>query len=452
MNPQPTNPVAAGNVLPVDFTKPRRQSYQPLFESGPSGENGRRVPGVWVDPRTGNFYWRPFHQGRQTWAKLDAKTPRRAELEVAKLKVDLALSKKGLAANPLVRTKSLAELCDFYLKLGCPKRSGARRAGVQLKKEETRVAWLKKWPGARHSASRVTPETCVDYHTWRKNHIDRGTGPGAGDRVIDLELVTLSNIFRCAVQHARQTGIVTNPIRDERRKFRLQEDVAHCRDFQPQSGDELHALARYLFQSPKSEVLGWLCLFQSMIGQRVSEMLRLRIDAKTREHAGFVENRKLWLYRSKTHKGTFPYADIHSALDACMQAHRRWLADRYPKARWFFPSPDDPTQPVGAEALSHALARVAGAVGQGHRTSHGLRSFFVNVLRSMGKSDAEIALRIGQKSGGQLIVTVYGEILPIKLGWLPKEKGAEPAWQPWLSQEESTAIAASHVEQLQLQL
>ena len=51
---------------------------------------------------------------------------------------------------------------------------------------------------------------------------------------------------------------------------------------------------------------------------------------------------------------------------------------------------------------------------------HGLRSYFVNVLRSQGVSDSEIALRIGHKSGGRLFVDVYGEILPHRLPFLPQ--------------------------------
>jgi hypothetical protein len=53
----------------------------------------------------------------------------------------------------------------------------------------------------------------------------------------------------------------------------------------------------------------------------------------------------------------------------------------------------------------------------------------VNVQRSKGKPDSEIALRIGHRTGGKLIVQVYGEILPYKLTWSPED--VEPAWSIW---------------------
>jgi hypothetical protein len=62
----------------------------------------------------------------------------------------------------------------------------------------------------------------------------------------------------------------------------------------------------------------------------------------------------------------------------------------------------------------------------------------VNVLRSQGKTDGEIALRIGQRTGGKLIVDVYGEILPYKIAWRPET--GQPAWTHW------TAPAATQLE------
>jgi hypothetical protein len=49
-------------------------------------------------------------------------------------------------------------------------------------------------------------------------------------------------------------------------------------------------------------------------------------------------------------------------------------------------------------------------LGLPHGHAHGtLRAPSANILRGRGLSDAEIALRIGHKTGGQLIVDVYGE-------------------------------------------
>ncbi|MDB6131054.1 MAG: intC [Verrucomicrobiales bacterium] len=413
------------NEIQVDFSKPLRKSYKAIGE------------GVYVDPRTGNFYWRPYMDGRQSFSKLQATAPRFAKIEAGKLRAELALSKRGLAENPFAVRKTVSDLCQYYLDAGCPKKSRhAKREGKGLAEEIKHVEKLMEWPGSKRLAHDITLEHCDKYHAWRLPSIT-GRDPKdpngrTGDRQVDKELVTLSNIYRFAMRNSSMTGIKVNPIAIERTPYRDKSKVKHCRDFSPANGNELHSLARALFAHHKSEVLGWQLLLEAMVGQRTHEILTMRWDAPGEMHPGFIKGKHLFLFRSKTSKGTYPYIEIHSALKQCLEAFKNWRVLRYPTrpSPWFFPSPDDPKKPVDNGSITHALKRITVAMGLPHRTSHGLRAYFVNVLRSQGKSDPDIALRIGQKSGGRLISEVYGEILPYKINWMPED--GEPAWHKWI--------------------
>jgi hypothetical protein len=382
--------------------------------------------GLYVDGK-GGFWERPWIDRRRTRRKLNATTQTAARKEIAAKRADQARAQLGLARDPYKVTDALplSELCDFYTKSGCPKRKSGKRTTQTLREEITRVDTLKQFWGKR-TVDTISPETFRQYHAWRIQRIKHGRG---GDRQVDKELVTLSNVIHWALQNPNRTGVKTNPCSD-RPTFRIDAEIKHCRDHQPANAEELHALARYLFTSQRSEVLGWLALFQAMIGQRVSELVRLRLDAREENEPGRIHRNCLFLFRSSSSKGTYPYAKIGHELQECLRVFQIWHAQRYPGSPWYFPSPEDPRHHVTPEALTHALRRISAAMGIGHKTSHGLRSYFVNVLRSKGIPDGEIALRIGQRTGGRLIVDVYGEILPYKITWLPDED--TPAWSQFL--------------------
>lgn len=423
-----SNPIDnAAEILQPDFKQ--RLPYQSV---------GRRI---YIDPRTGNprkgpFYERALIDRRRTFRKLASRSLRAAEDEAAENRMNYKLSQKPrpLAENPYQRhlPSTLNELFEYYIKLNCPKRaSKIPRADRSLKEEKTIVATLKEFWGA-HTIDEFHVRNLDAYIEWRKRRITK-TGC-TGERMIERERFVLSSVFRVA---AAQGLIKTNPFLLTRPEP-IQDPafVRHCRECQPASGDELHALARHLFLSgARSEVLGWQLLLEAMIGSRSHEIVRLRIDARSERDPGFIcpETNTLQLWHSTSHKGTFEYADIHPALADCLKVHKLWLQRRYPNSPWYLPSPEDPQKPVSTKALTRALrSRVVPAMKEmppgSRRTSHGLRSFYVNVRRSMGMPDAEIALRIGHKTGGKLIVKVYGEIKRGKLSWMPKP-GEDPAWE-----------------------
>lgn len=418
----------------IDFAKAARNAAR-RFESLGHG----------LYRRKGKFYERPRIHGKQTWRVLQSVTERRARIEMGKNKSDHALATIGRAIDPYSKNHAatVASICDFYIKHNCPRRNGEPRDGKKLEYENWIVENLKSFFNQK-LANTVTHEDLADYHKWRTARTKRG----AGHRQVDIELVTLSNIYRFAVRNARKTGVTTNPIGSDREKYSKPNTVRHCRQCQPENGDELHALANYLFNDPHSEVLGWQLLFEAMIGHRTKEILQLRTDAKKAYEPGFLQKHKcappsiprqvelgktslLYLYNSDSAKGTYPFVMIHRALNECLKAHANWKVRRFSESPWFFPSRKNQKNHVDKHSLTRALARITPAMGLPHRTSHGMRSYFVNVLRSNGVPDFEIALMVGQKTGGREIVDVYGKIPAGKLTWVPV-KNHPPAWNKWL--------------------
>lgn len=383
-------------------------------------------------------YWeRPMIEGRRTIRKLKARTAKAARLRLGNMRDRQAKAEIGHALDPYKqnRTETLRDLADFYLAAECPKRDLTARAGVQLTEEKHRVEKLVEYFG-RQPWTALSLEDCRLYHHFRLKNIKR---KDSGHRTVDLELQCLSSIFRWAQRNQKRTGVTSNPFLHERPRFQSAHQVRHCRDLMPASGDELHLIALTLFQCEQSQVLGWQALLEAFIGQRTHEILKLRWDAKNEKEPGYIRDNHLFLFRSKTSKGTFPYIEIHPALGQALTALKRWHDLEYRNSPWFFPSPTQRgTNHVDTKSLTKALKRVCRILKLPHRTSHGLRSFFVNVLRSDRDkenrprlTDAEIALRIGQKTG-KLIVDTYGEILPYKLSWLPEKH--PPAWIAFLDQ------------------
>jgi integrase len=337
--------------------------------------------GVYRGPG-GALYERPWIEGRRTWRKLSALTIRAAKLELAKKRSDHGLSVIGLAKSPYgpISDHTVAALLSFYVEKGCPRVNHRPRQGKQLEEEIFRVGKLKEFFGPRLAVS-ITANDCEKYHQWRKTRIRRGTG----DRTVDLELTALSAAFRCAIRHRPETGISSNPIRENRVRFTNSETVRHARDVQPRDADELHRIARYFFDVRESEVLGWLMLFQAFTGRRINELVGLRADAKDEDQPGFWDATSLYFKRRISHKGTAGFIKIDDPLRSLMGAHRCWLRSRYPKVNWYFPGPDGLLH-VDKCSLTRGLARATALLELPHRTSHGLRSYHVNVLRSDGQT------------------------------------------------------------------
>ncbi len=382
-----------------------------------------KSPGIYECLRSGAYYERPFVFGKRTWRKLDGASTLREAREVFNARrSDAARSVLGLAANPYHSDDgTVGELIAAYIEKGCPDRSGRPRPNVF--RELNSLKFLREyWENVKVSDIKAQ-RMWTNYAAWR---LSRKRNPGSsGHRAVDLDLSLIRAVFRFGIVH----GIVgSNPFTDVIRQAK-RAPVQHCRDFAPAGPDELHALAAAALSNRKSAVLGWQILLQAMTGCRTSEAVRLRWDAAPNQ-AGFVSGDWLWLQRSKG--GVNPFAMIHPALRNLLTAMKAWRDKKYPTSPWFFPSPVDPSVPIGTSSLSHWMVLKGSAVVGCKRTAHGLRAYYVTVRRSQGISDAQIAAEIGDATGAAIIASTYGAIPPnwqgssTPLSWTA---GGRQAWE-----------------------
>ena len=376
---------------------------------------------IYRDTRTGFLYERPVISGKRTWRKLDSQLVKHAKTELAAKRSDQARARQGLARCPYGPEQfTVGQLIAKYRDAKCPNRNLEPRVEPYLKAETDRLdKLLPYWKDIQ--ADTIKVKHCGEYFSYRKRQMREGVH---GGRAIDLELTTLNNCLRWSLITGR---LEVNRLDIGRPKYRGK-TIRHCREFMPLDGNELHALARFLFENPRSEALGWQLLLTAMTGCRTSEVLRLRRDAKTRQQAGFIEGDWLWLQRAKG--GVNPFAAIHPALRECLNALDLWHARRKRRSPFFVPG-RLLDAPMEKGSLSHALDRAGPVIAKAERTPHGLRAFYVTVRRSQGISDGAIAAEIGDKSGPSIIESTYGSIPPNWTGgeglaFMPTE--GKPAW------------------------
>lgn len=377
--------------------------------------------GIYVDSRTGSFVERPWINGKRTWRKLKSKTLKDAQRELAARRTDQTRASYGHAKDPYAPpSKTIADLCAEYIAAGCPDRQQSPKAGRALIEELYRLKTLLPFWSSR-LAEAIGAVDCTLYFSWRKKRLKRKKVTGS--RTVDMELGTLNNALQWAASVGR---IRSNPLAVGRPRFRSGKMVKHCRDAMPLSGDELHALAEHLFSDRRSETLGWQLLIEAMTGCRTCEALQLRWDAKNIGEPGYIDGNTVWLARAKG--GVKPFIQVHPALAGAIHALKQWHLWRFPKSKWWFPSGRRGKDlPVVKNSLTRALKRITKA----HRTSHGLRAYYVTVRRSQDASDAQAADEIGNKSGAAIIVSTYGAVPPNwrgseALSWMPTK--GEPAW------------------------
>jgi integrase len=269
------------------------------------------------------------------------------------------------------------------------------------------------------------------YFLWRT----KNAAAGANLRATDIDLSSLSSLFGWGVQLGH---IPSNPIY-QRKRFSTCDDVKNCSLYQPRSDEELHDHARLMMDGERSsQSLGFQMLFEAYTGCRTSEVLAMRLDAKEGQ-SGYIEWAAGTIRINRAKRGVLPNILIEqfagsTALLDLIHAHKKWHKKAWGDSPWFFPGVGG-SQPVGATSLGKKLNKTAKALGVGKRTSHGMRAFFVRTMRAQAFPDEEIALRLGQNSGADLITRVYGEREVGWIGckaqdWLP-ENPAEVAYKKW---------------------
>jgi integrase len=117
------------------------------------------------------------------------------------------------------------------------------------------------------------------------------------------------------------------------------------------------------------------------------------------------QERLLHVKREK--RGIVPWVPMLSEMEALLRDMRKRVTSYL-----LFPSPFEPEKARDASAIRHRLTAACEALGIGHVTPHGLRSYFVTRARESGLSDAEIAMLIGDKTGPAIIAQTYGDVRP----------------------------------------
>lgn len=376
---------------------------------------------VYEDER-GRFWARPLVNYRRTWRKLKA----------VRLKEAI---KECLSAEWLGKNGNFEMLADEYIKAGCPNRRLESRPKEFTGPEAQKIVMLKKYFGHMDPASIKIP-LCLAYKAWRVSKIKKAA---TGERTVDMDLVTLSNVLSYGVSIGR---LDLNFIRSGRPRFRHEKQIKHSRERAPQSGDELHHMAGYFFERWDREVFAWLTFFSSMTGCRMSELLRMRVDAKNEDQPGFISGNYLFLARSKS--GVNPYALITPEMADMLKEFFKWHKDRYPESPWFFPGRQK-GQRTGKDSFRHSMTDACTALGLPRYSPHGMRSFYVTKRRSDGASDPQIAAEIGDKTV-DIIPRTYGDRPKVwtggvKLSWLPSK--GKPSWLKWKESRKSPSAKHS---------
>ena len=363
---------------------------------------------------TGRFWARFPVNGRYTTKLLKAVTKRDAIKEAQDATAD--------------RGDDFAALAELYVQSGCltRKQKFKRPGDAFIADETTRAAKLAEYFG-KLPVSEVNDLLQIPkYAKWRL----RQFSDGRGTRAVDKEVQTLSNVINYAVFGTKQERI--NFIMSNRPRYHVVKSPSRAR--MPESADVIHQLADYFLTASqsdgralRSEVFGWMLLFQMFMGTRTSELLPMRLNAKPDEAGARVNG---WMHLGRRSKsGINPYAQIYPEFAALLECFDRWHADRFPKSPEYFPGVDGP---LDETSYSKAVARAARKLGLPHITPHGFRSYCATKHLRDGKTHAEVAGIIGDKTAA-LIGSTYADAPGgAKLFWLPKQ--GLPAWSLWQDQ------------------
>lgn len=399
----------------------------------------RAADGIWKN-KSGTYYERPKIDGSWTYRSLKTKRLADAKAEFhrrrsgggngqspiptpAPVSVPVAVAPVAPATQPSQVILAVGDVIRRYQVDNYPDRFKQQRPEPTRKAEEAFCETLLRfWENI--PSNQVSIAACDRYHTWRKNNITRGVG----NRTVDLELNALNNAFlwgcRCEL-------VPFNPLSVNRPRYTSDRNVQHCRKFMPKDANDLHRVARMLFERPHAEALGWQMLVEAGTGLRTSEALALRTDAQPYTPGWITpDGKSLYVWRSKNQDGVSPFVAIHDGLKQILDALFEWKRIKHPNSPWFFPSARRLGAVVDKCALTHILARFRITIGY-KITSHGLRAYYVTVRRSHGILDSQIAWEIGHTSGGATLAEVYGGTPPHwlagdgpKMSWLPTGKMA----------------------------
>lgn len=379
----------------------------------------RIAPRTYTDKK-GRFWARFPVNGRYTWKLLKEITKREAI--------------SAAQAATATRADGFSALAQLYLDAGCPTRKQKfKQPSKSFVTAETRqtaklVEYFRDMEIAKVNDLLQIPQ----YAKWRLRQFKQQ----GGSRAVDKEIQTLSNVINYAVFGTKQERV--NFIMSNRPRYHVV--ASRARDRMPANASEIHRIADYFLgsgtdgRSLRSEVFAWMTLFQMFTGCRTSELLRLRLDVGPNE-AGHIANNYLHLGR-RSKSGVNPYCPIGAEFASMIQCFQRWHAARFPRFKPYFCGPFG--TPVDSTSHVHALTRACRKLDLPHYTPHGLRAYAATKWLREGRTHAEVAAMLGDKTAA-LIGSTYadapGESAP--LSYTPAQ--GLPAWLTW--QPEAQKIA-----------
>lgn len=386
-------------------------------------------------PDDGSWQWKKIGGGHEAKGDLIG----RAKAFLKLLDENRSGVDRFLSAVADRQSLTTSRIVAAYQEAGCPNRGGHARTPAALAEQTKHLEGALEFFGPK-SPHAIDSAACLEFAAWKRKRLtSKADGsPHAGARTCELDLSALANAFAWAVMTRR---LDRNPLQS-RPALRDSEAITHHHLYQPESDEELHALAAWCFRHPDpgTRVAGAQILFAAMTGLRAGELANLEWPRAGRAHNApgmrqvckpdGVDVEYMHVRREK--RGINPVIRIHPALRELLAAWQAHCATTHRGCPWMFPSATggpaltDFTRTLNAAAS--ALGSPRNRFGETRRTAHALRGYYVSVRRDAGIMDSMIAAELGQGGGDRLIRSVYGApdaFASGRLDWMPEGK---PAW------------------------
>lgn len=346
--------------------------------------------------------------GKPTWRSTGTDNPGEARKWLAKWKSEAWMELNGIEAKGIVlhrKRVTVGELIDAYVEAGYPTRKMRAKRPATLRCEQACLRPVRAFFGQSQAAA-LTVSDCDRYRDWRisggflvtvapedAEKRKRSSRMKQGTRSVDLELTVLTNVLNLAT---RRQVLRSNPLQGKAR-YSTAEQVRHCREVAPTPAG-LKLIENWL-RGREDHAVADIVFFLAFTGLRIGEALPLDWEAVN------WGERLLHIVREK--RGITPWVPILPELETLLRAMQKRSTSHL-----LFASPLDAQKIRDASAVAHRIGAACKALGLGHVTPHGLRSYFVTQARQSGLSDAEIAMLIGDKSGPAIIALTYGDVRP----------------------------------------
>lgn len=271
------------------------------------------------------------------------------------------------------------------------------------------------------SLEEVGPKLVDAYPAWRLANTD--TRYGRGTRAVDCELTACSRVYKWAL---RQELVTRNPFLG--RQLCHRHTLRTCREVAPRSGDDVHAIARWLFEK-HHKPHAWAFLFLCLTGVRSGELLPLKLDQQPSGQdypPGWHNGSCFVIHAGKQRAGGRRTRLVTLTPESVelMKAWKAWIDSKAIRPMHWFPS--HPLAPISARDLKYWLDKATAALSLPHITIHGCRSYFCQALRCQEPDDRKVCDALGHSSPAMLW-SVYGQRMPdTRISFLPS--AGDPAW------------------------